>query len=293
MDLRKIQRTGDMHYVYLPTAWCKEFRISSDSTISLSRGSGGELIISPKVVEKKKKNLQLKIDEDNLDIINKIVVSCYINPVDSFKILLEKPLDQRKLLEQKKLINVELLDIENNSISCESFVTITGCEALLKTMIGKIKNILIIMTKNYNEELIHRYEEEIDKNRMLINKAVISSLTHHRSSRLSTIDLYYISLLAKDLERLADHLIKVDRQDKTYLELTLKAVDALKDLIDPAVEKKKIHYNEVLEFTNQIKKIKEETSTNLKNYHKERVRNYLLSAAEVLFDWAITNEVEG
>lgn len=293
MDIRKVQRTGDMHYLYLPTAWCKEHRIGPASKVSITKGSSGSLIVTPRLIEKRHKKIDLTVKEDNLDIINKLVVASYINPVDSFTINLEKPLDQRKLLDQKRLISVELMEIDGKKIRCESSFAVGEPDLLLKTMVNKIRNMLIVMTRNYNEELIGRYEEEIDKNRLLIDKSVISSITFSRETRMKTINLHYITLIAKDLERMVDHLILIDKKEKIFLGSIAELMDSLKDVIELAIEpEKKLDYRDVIRFVRKVFRMKDEKVIDIDSYYKIRVKHYFGSISEVLMDWAITNETE-
>lgn len=293
MEIHKVQRTGDMHYVYLPTAWCKEQKISHASKVSIAKGSSGSLIITPKLVEKRHKNLQLSINDDNLDIINKLVVASYINPLDSFIINLEKPLDQGKLLDQKRLLSVELMEIDGKRISCESSLSGGEPDLFLKTMVSKIKNMLIIMTRNYNDELIQRYEEEIDRNRLLIDKSVISAMTFNRETKIKTINLHYISLIAKDLERMVDHLILVDKKEKGFLNGILELMESLKEVIELSIDpSKKLSYTDVIKFARKIFRMREEKVEDINSYHKIRIRHYFGSISEVMMDWAITNETE-
>ncbi|PIN86735.1 hypothetical protein COV19_03295 [Candidatus Woesearchaeota archaeon CG10_big_fil_rev_8_21_14_0_10_44_13] len=293
MDIRRIQRTGDMHYLYLPTSWCKEHKVGPASKVSITKGSGGSLIVTPKLIEKKHKGIEISINEDNLDIINKIVVASYINPIDSFTINLEKPLDQRKLLDQKRLISVELMEIEGKKISCESSLGVGDPDLLLKTMVNKIKNMLLVMTKNYNKELIQRYEEEVDKTRLLIEKSVIGSITFKRETDMKTINMYYIAIIAKDLERMVDHLINIDENEKGFLNSIHELMDSLRDVIEIAIDqKKKLNYDDVIKFVRKVFRNKEEEVKDIQSYHKIRVKHYMGSISEVLMDWAITNEIE-
>lgn len=293
MDIRKIQRTGDMHYLYLPTAWCKEHKIGPASRVGITRGSGGSLIIAPKFMEKKQKIMEFSINEDNLDIINKVVVASYINPVDSFIIHLEKPLDQRKLLDQKRLISVELMEIDSRKITCESSSAVGEPDLLLKTMVNKIKNMLIVMAKNYDSELIQRYEEEVDKTRLMIDKSVISFITFKRETNIRTINLHYISLIAKDLERMVDHLILIDEKEKNFLNTIHELMESLKDIIEIAIDpKNKLGHEDTIKFVRKIFKAREEEIKDIQSYHRIRVKHYLGSISEVLMDWAITNEIE-
>ena len=85
MEIRNVQKTGDMHYLYLPTSWCREHKISSKSKVSIEQSSEGSIIISPQITQRKPKHLKINISEDDEEIINKIVVACYINPVGSFE----------------------------------------------------------------------------------------------------------------------------------------------------------------------------------------------------------------
>ena len=139
MEIRNVQRTGDMHYMYLPTSWCREHKISSKSKISIEQSSEGRLIISPQITEKKPKNLKFNISEDDQEVIHKLVVACYINPVNSFEINFEKELDFTKLLHQKRLISLESVEIDKKQITCSGTISVSDPESLLKTMTRKIK----------------------------------------------------------------------------------------------------------------------------------------------------------
>ncbi|MFC1753171.1 hypothetical protein ACFL96_07225 [Thermoproteota archaeon] len=292
MDIRKIQRTGDMNYLYLPTSWCKEYGISSDSTVSLTRGSGGSLVVTPRILKKKPKHVELKIKEDDLEVINKVVMACYINPADSFRINLEKALDYRELLNQKRLVSVDLVEVEDDgkTITCESSITSGDPDMLLKTMVNKVKNMLVVMTQNPNQELVQKYEEEIDRNRIMIDKAVISAMTYKAESKLKTVDLFYIALIAKDMERLADHVILIEDNEK-FLEDVLEVIRSLKEIIDLATDpKKNIDYHSAVKFSKNAVGLKEENITSMESYHNVRIKHYLENISEVLIDWAVTNE---
>ena len=93
MDIRNVQKTGDMHYVYLPTFWCREHKIGAKSKVSIEYNSDGSILISPGLTEKKPKHLKFNITEDEPEVIHKLVVSSYINPAASFEINMDKEMD--------------------------------------------------------------------------------------------------------------------------------------------------------------------------------------------------------
>lgn len=291
MDIRNVQRTGSMYYVYLPTSWCKKFHITSDSKLQLETTSEGKLLLSTTLEEKKLKRLEINVEETDLEILNKLIVACYINPASSFKINLKDTLDQTKLLDQKKLVSVELVEIEGKTITCESSISIAEPELLLKTIINKVKNMLIVMTKNYNKELVDRYEEEIDRNRLLIDKSVITALTYSRPGKMRMIDLYYISQISRELEHIADHLTMMNAAEKRFFKEIRECIDSLKQLIDTVYQKKGFTCKEAIHFSKQIILIKEPRITNLESYYKGQVKGALKTISEVLLDWAVTNEM--
>ena len=79
MDVHNVQKTGNMHYLYLPTAWCKKYGINNYTKITVISNNDESLTLYPLVVEKKKKKLNLIINETDPEIIHKLIVASYIN----------------------------------------------------------------------------------------------------------------------------------------------------------------------------------------------------------------------
>jgi phosphate uptake regulator len=289
MEIRNIQKTGDMHYLYLPTSWCREHKIGSKAKVSVEQSSDGTLIVSPQITEKKLKNLKINISEDNQDIIHKLVVACYINPVNSFEINFEKELDFTKLLNQKRLITLESVEIDKKQITCHGGISVNDPESLMRTMSKKIKNMITVMRKSYDKELINRYEDEIDRSKMLIDKSIISSLTYGKTIKSKTIDLYYLSLISKDLERMVDHLICVNHKEYEFLDLVYDVIDQLQNIMENL---NNLNHKTALQFIKKSNKIKTIEIKDIKSYDKERIRLSLIMIAEVITDWAITKEIE-
>ena len=289
MEIRNIQKTGDMHYLYLPTSWCREHKIGSKSKVSIEQSSDGTMVVSPQITEKKPKHLKFNISEDDEEIIHKLVVASYINPVASFEINFEKELNFTKLLNQKRLISLESVEIDKKQITCHGSISISDPESLLKTMSRKIKNMITVMQNSYDRELIERYEDEIDRSKMLIDKSIISSLTFERTTKLRTIDLYYISLISKDLERMVDHLIQISSKESEFLNSVYEVIDELQKILE---DTSSLNHKIALHFIKKASRIKNFEVKDIKSYDKERIRLSLTTISEVITDWAITREIE-
>ncbi|MGM5485065.1 MAG: PhoU domain-containing protein [Nanobdellota archaeon] len=286
MDIRNVQKTGSMLYVYLPTNWCKQFGINSGSKVKTSQSNDGSLVVSPDIKEKELKQIELDISSKDQKNINKLIVACYVNPLKSFSINLEKELDISRLLLQKKLLSVELVEFDGKHIMCESSFTVDDPFSLLKTMIKKIKNLLYVMMKNYNRELIERYEEEIDRSHMHISKSVIGMLTHNKSSKYKIIEVHYIGFISKDLERLVDHLKEIPSSEEKYMDKTEKVIGHLDSLFG-----KKFDYDDVLEYTKKVNDVPYQEVKGSDSYHKVRVKAALESMSEVLMNWSISKKI--
>lgn len=289
MEVRNVQKTGDMHYLYLPTLWCREHKIGSKSKVSIEQSSDGTLIVSPHIIERKLKHLKFSISEDDQDIIHKLVVACYINPISSFEINFEKEMDFTKLLNQKRLISLESVEIDKKQITCHGAVSISDPESLLKTMVKKIKNMITVMQKSYDKELIERYEDEIDRIKMIIEKSIISSLAFERVTKLKTIDLYYISLISKDLERMVDHLIRISNKEIEFLNKVYDVIDQLQNIVENTGN---LNHKTALQFIKKVSKIGGFEVKDIKYYDMERIKNSLTTIADVITDWAITKEID-
>ncbi len=293
MEIRKVQKTGDMHYVYLPTAWCKKHGIRSTSTVSIEENSAGALLVHPRNAKKELRPVRITIDDDDQDIINKLIMACYINPLDSFRINLKKELDVAKLLHQKNIISLESVEIDKKVIYSDSAFLVTAPELLLKTMVKKIKNLVVMMASTYNADLIVRYEEEIDRTKILIEKSIISYMTMSSTSRLRMVDLYYISLIARDLERMVDHLIRLDEKNKVFVKRIEGVFQVLKDNLESVdMIRQRLELDQSLKFLKKLKTLGKVSKKDKAHYDKRRIIGLLFNISEVLMDWAITNKID-
>lgn len=290
MDIRNIQKTGNMHYIYLPTSWCKKYNINSDTKVSLVVNSDGSISIFPVIKEVEKKTVNITLPEATPNILIKLIMACYINPTKSFNIRLEKETDLSKILDKKSSISaLEFVELDGNSITHESSIFIKDPHSLLKTMVKKIKNLVSVMIEHYDKDLINKYEEEIDRSKLLITKSVTSSLILNEPTKLKTVDLYYIALLSQDLERMVDSLIFVEQKEINILRKVLKIIDNIKHLLE---ELDKLNFSKVIELEKNISLLKIPEVKNLRTYGLRRIKRHLSNISEILFDWAITVEIE-
>ncbi len=283
-----MQRTGDMFYLYLPTRWCKKFGISSASKVGVQVNADSSLNIYPQARSEKPTHLTLKVDGTDLESLHKLIVACYISPADSFRISLDREIDFTKLLDQKNLVSLELVEIDGKQITCESSLHVSDPLSLLVTMIRKIKNLLHVVSKSAPRGLVERYEEEIDRSKLLIEKSVISSLVNPTKSSHKAIELHFISLITTGLERIADHLIIMKKLSSPFVaRLSALFLDLGSLLKDNTAS---LTPHSALDFLHSLQAMPSPAGND--SYEVQRAIRALNSISEVIVDWAVVKEAE-
>jgi phosphate uptake regulator len=157
-------------------------------------------------------------------------------------------------------------------------------DTLLLSMIKKVISIINLMKKDTTHELITKYEEEVDKTNLLIHKSIITSLMYRRESKLRHIDLFYIGMLSRSIEQLADILITITNEE--LINTIHSMMKALEILLENLNQQKVVEYIQKLENLEQVQ------VRDLESYKEKRVYSLLGHIAEILCDWIITEEVD-
>ena len=279
-----------MHYVYLPTSWCKKYNINSDSKVSININNDGSITFYPEVKDIEKKTINLSLEDATPEVLIKLIMACYINPTHSFNIKLGKEANLFKLLKQKRAISaLEFVELDGSSITHESSILIKDPHSLLNTMVKKIKNLIVIMLEHYDEDLINKYEEEIDRSNLLITKSVTSSLVLNEPTKLRTVDLHYIALISQEFERMVDSVILIEKNEFKHLKKIAVIVDLIKELLQ---DTSKININDAIKLEESINLFRTPEVENLKTYGLRRIKKHFSNISDVLFDWAISMKVE-
>ncbi len=291
MDIRNVQKTGNMYYVYLPTSWVKKFNISSHSKVAVSLDPKGSLIISSKLRESEEKQLHLKADSLTKDTLIKLIVACYLNPVSSFKIeVANKNLLKELLSDRGNIGALEFVNVENDEIVFESTLALKNPFSLFKTMLSKVKGIIQLLEEGQNRQLIDVYEREIDRCKLLIDKSMISALTFTESGTLKTIDLFYVSQASRDIERMVDNLVNSETLNKKFLQAVIVFIDEIKAIVEE-YDTRQLEPKRAIALTEKALVIKELKRHPPTTYQQMRAGSYIRKVAETFLDWAVTNEI--
>jgi hypothetical protein len=256
----------------------------------LDTNNDGSLLISPVMRKKELKEIDISIDEKDEHIITMLIMACYLNPTKSFRIRLSQELDIAKLLDKKNAISgFEFVEFDGHSITYESSMSINDPESLLKTMVKKIRNLITIMVDDYNHSLVNKYEEEIDRSKLLIDKAVTEVLMLNEQTKLKPIELHYISLISQHLERMVDFLIKLEKKNKTFLKEILSIIDEMNNIV---LNLSTLDFKDIVALIKKVLALKQEGMNNVEQYNRSITGGNLMNVSEIFLDWSITKEID-
>ncbi|MCM2325754.1 MAG: hypothetical protein NDI94_04770 [Candidatus Woesearchaeota archaeon] len=285
MESRKIQKSGTTYYLYLPASWCREHKITTNSVVYLDKSSKGDLVVEPKKTETNLSSLTIDLEDTSPEVINKMIIASYINPVKEFKISLKDGLSPDQILEHKTLLGgLELVDFDEKTITCQTALALSDPDVLLQGMIKKIMNIISLMKRDNSHDLIARYEQEVDKTNLLIQKSIISSLMYRKESKLRHVELYYIGMISRSLESIADILITM--KDPKLVSTTEKMMVILQTCFEYMSQ------DNVVKLIKSVEKLSNVEVKNLETYKEKRVYQHFGHIGETLTDWHISRTVD-
>ncbi|MFA4641160.1 PhoU domain-containing protein [Pyrococcus kukulkanii] len=304
MEFRKIQFTGRSSYIVsLPKSWVKEHGLKQGDIVSLTVNPDGSITIFPGKPRDHGLKKTLKICKKfSPDMAVRLVISAYIQGYDTIEILLEDEMPLYKVAVRKTLQSlpgVEIILDEPQKIVAKSLLDEE--EINLAELLGRMKSIVksmfgdleLIIHDPGNRELlrdINDLENELDRFYFLIIRAVNRLLSKRGVSEESgiirrTFDLIGVLLIARNIERIGDHIIRIaeNPSEINVPYLMEKFTEMLFQVETRDLEKvDKL----MLELSEEAKKIDYRASIAMDSYR--RILEYLENIGETIINMAIS-----
>lgn len=224
MKTRRLQKTGGSSYsITIPKKWIDQLRLKDKSLLEVND-------INPKILKlyPAKKNNQILIATidaqflSTIEIIREVIAS-YLSGFDQviIKKLTIKQTQNAKLRNLfSTLIGFEIIEeatdkiILQNIFDSNKFPISTNVDRMF-TMVKSIFTDTILALENQDITLsrsILKRETEIDKFHLAVTRQFYVHLRNDllpNQTNLNSIDLYYYGLISRQLERIADHCVKI------------------------------------------------------------------------------------
>ncbi|AAL80265.1 transcriptional regulator [Pyrococcus furiosus DSM 3638] len=305
MEFRKIQFTGRSSYIVsLPKAWIREHGLKQGDLVSLVFNPDGSITIFPGKPKEEEETKTIEITEKfSPDMAIRLVISAYIQGYDTIEIIINKELPIYKVYVRKilqSLPGVEIISEEPQKIVAKSLLDEE--EISFGEILSRMKSIIISMfedlygiinSQEAREELLrdlNDLENELDRFYFLMIRTVNRILLRKGSFKEETIikrtfDLIGILLIARNIERIGDHIIRIAENpgkiDVGYLKE--KFVQVIRE-----IERKNLERLDklMLELSEEAKKINYRESVAMDSYR--RILEYLENIGETIINMAIS-----
>ena len=224
MDTRKVQVTGKSTYIItLPKRWAVDSGLVAGSLVRISYQDDGSITITPPAHDSCPSAKRLELDGKSMDAIVRDLIGAYVMGYRSIEIHADHiPKETKKRVKSisQNLIGIEVVKetdtvIEiNDLLSAGEFTIEKGIKrmsSLVFLMLDGLINYLKIKDDEILKEIISR-DDEVDRMYLLVSKQFINRLNLGRILKideLSLIESFYYRLAAGNLERIADHAVKI------------------------------------------------------------------------------------
>ncbi|MBN2250632.1 MAG: phosphate uptake regulator PhoU [Candidatus Altiarchaeota archaeon] len=234
MEYRKIQLTGDSTYtVSLPKNWVKKNKLDKGDVVYVLE-EGGEIRL--KLKETKEKEAQYRIKTGDVEFLSRILITKYIQGYDSVVFTAKEYIDPKIRAHLIKvssyLIGMEPFGETRNSITFKMFMK--DARNLMES-VERMYDMSALSLRELIEELesetrsetvldgIIQRDDEIDKFYFLILRQLSANNGFEAIAR---------SQIAKNIERISDHIETIAELAKTKRRLKRDDIQLFKQLID-------------------------------------------------------------
>lgn len=226
MEKRNIQKTGGASFtVTLPKQWVDRFGLEDKDPVELTIQPSGALLIQPEKNRKKLPKITCEADELTPEELAREIISSYLAGADEITIKgkrLEQP--QRTQIRQvaKSLMGLEIIDESSTQITIRNIFDISRLSIpqniekmffITQSMFADAMKALSTKDLVLAQDVIDR-DLEIDKFHFLIIRqfhSLISGKLMEEDIGISLLDCNYYSFTAMQIERIADHAVKISR----------------------------------------------------------------------------------
>lgn len=323
MEIRKLQLTGGSSLaITLPKKWADHFGLKNQDTVVIYSQKSGVLIIQPTHHKKQLLKTVLKIAGLTKDMLTRELIAHYISGSDDVTIKGQKIThDQRKRIREisQSLIGYEIIDESSeevfikNIFDATKFPVIQNVEKMLVIAKSMFNDAIKAITQNNKplaRDVIDR-DFEIDKLQLAIMRqfyALIRGRVFDEEIGLSQADLNYYENVATQLERIADHAVKIaqavinaDKKSeslvfsrfknivKTVLSLLEYSEEMVRKL-DKTLAHKILDKNQKIERTLSLNRDTKSFQEMIVADSLDRLRGYVMNIAEITIDQAIAKE---
>ncbi|RLE39024.1 hypothetical protein DRJ23_04140 [Candidatus Acetothermia bacterium] len=225
MENRKVQVTGGgTYFVTLPKRWANRVGMQRGAEVTLVENSTGSLLLVPEGIDARNR-VVLSLSGKDRVWIERAIISCYITGFDVIEVNGSRiTSDQRRAVREtaQALVGLEIMEEQQDRIILHCLVSMRdfAAEATLKRIYSittaMLHDAVHAFTAHDSElarDVIER-DTEADRLTLVMSRELgllLRDLLLERDVGMSRLLFHEYHAVAKTLERIGDHAVKVSR----------------------------------------------------------------------------------
>ncbi len=233
VERRKVQRTGSSSYIVtLPKEWIDNIGIRPGDYVLIYE-HGNKLIITPTYTEAQQLTSEIKIISPDVGIeeIFRVVVAQYLAGYNTISLTfkedipgLARKISELKNLARVKLAGIEVVDETYNTLVLKILLNLEELPLMrairrLHLIVNNMLNDAIRAFRDGNKglaEAVIQRDDEADRFHFMITRQLALALLDirimHSLGITSPVETINYRILARNLERIADHAVNIARR---------------------------------------------------------------------------------
>ncbi|ADB62303.1 phosphate uptake regulator, PhoU [Haloterrigena turkmenica DSM 5511] len=240
METRKVQVTGGSTYtVSLPKTWATENDISSGATVEIYSEDDTLLVTPQREADHQKGTLDVSTLED--EQLVRAVLTMYVSGFDVIRLESGRiTTDQRRAIRSavQGLVGVEVVEEGTESVVIQDLLdsselsivnAVTRMRLIATSMLEDAVTALVEDDDDIAQDVIER-DDDVDRLFLVVSRIFRATLRSPRAAEglgVSREDCFDFHSSARQLERVADHAVKISRIAKKLDEIPESVAEAL------------------------------------------------------------------
>lgn len=241
--VRKLQLTGGSTYIIsLPKSWIKEHSLKPGDEIEIVTDRQSRLILAPKKTEgseRKEKRIVLNCSKPDINFVIREIIAYYMAGYSLLVVSCNKfSSEDREIIKEtirNRLLGAEIIDEDSVSLTIQFLVSekelslskaIVRASNISYNMLRDSLNALIEGDKDMSKEIKDR-DDDVDRFYFYIVRQLSLSVEYPEiieSENFNLTQLINIYSVAKSIERVSDHSLRIVDQMSTLEKLEEKSV---------------------------------------------------------------------
>jgi len=220
MEIRKVQITGGATFmVTLPKDWAEAQKLQSGTKMALYPRADGVLLIKP-LRESPLRRGELSLGSKSGMVLRREIITLYIAGFDLIEIKGRRSSEQYRVIKEtaQRFISVDIIDESADAIVLKALRDEISLDEWLqrvyritRSMFNDALDALLAHNKDLAKDVIYR-DEEVDRFFLRLSRQLRLALQDplaEEASTISRLQLFNYHTAARQLERIADHSVKI------------------------------------------------------------------------------------